>query len=136
MRSNLFNKMHSSVLVLGFVAIASAWPKPPTPACKDIEIPITVSAPRFIINATVEDNWDAAALTLNLTRRDSGMTADPLPIAGATSTAEESTYTIGATLCGTGGPMLVLTHGIIESKLCVAKTLVSQSGKAGLIEVA
>ncbi|KUL87515.1 hypothetical protein ZTR_04641 [Talaromyces verruculosus] len=31
----------------------------------------------------------------------------------------ESTYVIGTTLCGTGGPMLVLTHGIIESKLFV-----------------
>lgn len=115
--------MLGSVFVLGLAAVASAWPKPPAPICREIEIPITVSTPRFIINATIEDNWDAAALTLNLTRRDSGMSADPLPIAGATSTVEESTYTIGATLCGTGGPMLVLTHGIIESKLCVAKML-------------
>ncbi|KAJ9143473.1 1-acylglycerol-3-phosphate O-acyltransferase [Pleurostoma richardsiae] len=29
----------------------------------------------------------------------------------------ESTYTVGATLCGTGNPTSILTHGIIESKL-------------------
>lgn len=100
--------------------MTSAWPKPAAPVCQEVEIPITVAAPRFIINATIEDNWDAAALTFNLTRRDSGMSSDPLPVAGVTSTSEESTYTIGATLCGNGGSMLVLTHGIIESKLCVA----------------
>lgn len=72
---------------------------------------------RFIINATIENNWDATSLTFNLTRRDSGTPDDPLPIAGETTSAVESTYNIGATICGTGGPMLVLTHGIIESKL-------------------
>lgn len=67
--------------------------------------------------ATVNDDWDAASLTFNLTRRDSGFPEDPLPIAGMTSGPVNSTYMIGATLCGTGGPTLVLTHGIIESKL-------------------
>lgn len=78
---------------------------------------MTVSEKRFIINATVEDNWDATSLTINLTRRDAGTADDPLPIAGETASAVESNYTVGATLCGTGGPLLILTHGIIESKL-------------------
>jgi hypothetical protein len=29
----------------------------------------------------------------------------------------ENNFTVGATLCGTGETILVLTHGIIESKL-------------------
>jgi hypothetical protein len=108
---------HASILVVA--VIASPLPFTAASTCKDIEIPITVSAPRFVINATVNDNWDAATLTLNLTRRDFSTSADPLPISGNMTSAVESTYVVGATLCGTGGPMLVLTHGIIESKLYV-----------------
>ncbi|KAI7969164.1 hypothetical protein EIK77_006069 [Talaromyces pinophilus] len=106
-------------LILSVAATASPLPSTPTSTCKDIEIPITVSVPRFIINTTVNDNWDAATLTLNLTRRDFSTSADPLPISGNLTSEVESTYVIGATLCGTGGPMLVLTHGIIESKFFV-----------------
>ncbi|OTB11270.1 hypothetical protein K445DRAFT_68638 [Daldinia sp. EC12] len=105
------------VSVLVFATVASAIPQFPQPGCRDISIPITVSVPRFIVNATVNDNWDAIALTLALTRRDFSESTDPLPITGQTSEPVESTFKIGATLCGKGGPTLVLTHGILESKL-------------------
>ncbi|KAF2728820.1 alpha/beta-hydrolase [Polyplosphaeria fusca] len=80
--------------------------------CEDIQIPITISSPRFNITTSIENDWDAVALTFNLSRRDSV----PLPISGALSDPVTSTYTIGATLCGGGSSLLVLTHGIIESK--------------------
>lgn len=119
--------MRNSLLLLGLAAAASAWPKPPAPVCKDVDILVTVSTPRFIINATIENDWDVAALTFNLTRRDSGMAADPLPINGTTPDPVKSTYMVGATLCGTGSSMLVLTHGIIESKLCVLSSCIAMS---------
>ncbi|KAI1371266.1 alpha/beta-hydrolase [Hypoxylon crocopeplum] len=105
----------NTILALSLAATASAWPHPTPSSCKDITIPISVNVPRFIVNATVHDNWDAVALSLNLTRRDFSNPTDPLPISGMTA-AVESTYHIGATLCGKGGPTLILTHGIIESK--------------------
>lgn len=111
--------MHTLLLTLILAVAVTSSPLPSTIAsiCKNIEIPITVSVPRFIINTTVQDNWDAATLTLNLTRRDFSTSADSLPISNNMTSEIESTYTVGATLCGTGGPLLVLTHGIIESKL-------------------
>lgn len=115
-------RTHLLAVIYAVVVIASPLPYTTSSTCKDIEIPITVSVPRFDINTTVHDNWDAAALTLNLTRRDFSTSADPLPIAGNMTSAIESTYVVGATLCGTGGPMLVLTHGIIESKLYTKET--------------
>ncbi|KAM0263744.1 hypothetical protein ACHAQJ_001059 [Trichoderma viride] len=108
----LFNK-----LIPIFAAAAQALPQPVLASCRDIQIPITVSTPRFLLTTSLQNDWDAAALTLNLTRRDSGKVGDPLPIGGSTSASVKSTYTVGATLCGNGGPTLVLTHGIIESKL-------------------
>ncbi|KAK6952781.1 hypothetical protein Daesc_005075 [Daldinia eschscholtzii] len=105
------------VSVFVFATVVSAIPQFPQPGCRDISIPITVSVPRFIVNATVNDNWDAIALTLALTRRDFSESTDPLPITGKTSEPVESTFKVGATLCGKGGPTLVLTHGILESKL-------------------
>lgn len=87
-------------------------------SCYDLQIPVSVSEKRYNITATVDDDWDAAWLTLNLTRRDFVSSSDdPLPVAGETLSAVESSFTIGATFCGTGGPTLLLTHGIIESKL-------------------
>ncbi|KAI1385435.1 alpha/beta-hydrolase [Hypoxylon trugodes] len=106
-----------SLLALGLAAVASARPYPTHQSCKELTIPVTVSVPRFILNATVNDNWDAVALTLNLTRRDFGNLTDPLPILGKTETPVESTFKLGATLCGTGSSLLIPTHGIIESKL-------------------
>ncbi|KAI2616838.1 alpha/beta-hydrolase [Hypoxylon sp. NC1633] len=106
-----------TILSLGLVATASASPYPTQPTCKELTIPITVDVPRFIIDATVEDDWDAVALTLNLTRRDFTNLTDPLPVVGKTDGPVKSTFTVGATLCGTGSTMLILTHGIIESKL-------------------
>jgi hypothetical protein len=108
----LFNR-----LIPVFAVAAQALPQSVSASCRDIQIPITVSTPRFILTTSLQDDWDAAALTLNLTRWDSGKVGDPLPISGSTSTSVKSTYTVGATLCGNGGPTLVLTHGIIESKL-------------------
>lgn len=88
--------------------------------CSEIQIPVTVLEERSILNITIHDDWDAASLTFNLTAKDFGQPDDPLPIAGETVSAVESKYTLGATLCGTGGTMLVTTHGIMESKLYVS----------------
>lgn len=90
-------------------------------SCSDVEIPVTVSEKRFILNTTVEDNWDAVSLTFNLTSRVFNTPDDPLPISNQTESPVESNYTIGATLCGNGGTMLILTHGILESKLQVPR---------------
>ncbi|KAI1653459.1 alpha/beta-hydrolase [Daldinia decipiens] len=108
-----------SYVVSAFIlaATASAAPQYPQLGCRELSIPITVSVPRFIVNATVNDNWDAIALTLAFTRRDFSESTDPLPISGQTSGPVESKFNVGATLCGRGGPTLVLTHGILESKL-------------------
>ncbi|KAI1441331.1 alpha/beta-hydrolase [Annulohypoxylon stygium] len=106
-----------SLLALGLAATTFAFPYPTNSHCREIKIPVTVSVPRFIINATVNDDWDVVALTLNLTRRDFTNYTDPLPVVGTTAAPVKSTFNVGATLCGTGGPLLVLTHGIIESKL-------------------
>lgn len=107
-----------SALILA--AAASAVPQYPQLGCRELSIPVTVSVPRFIVNATVNDNWDAIALTLALTRRDFSENTDPLPISGQTSEPVESKFKVGATLCGRGGPTVVLTHGILESKLYVS----------------
>ncbi|KAL7931778.1 Alpha/Beta hydrolase protein [Trichoderma chlorosporum] len=104
-------------LIPVFAAAAQALPQPASANCRDIQIPIAVSTPRFIVTASIEDDWDAVGLTFNLTSRDSTKPDDPLPINGQTAGAVNNTYTVGATLCGSGGPTLVLTHGIIESKL-------------------
>ncbi|PQE06047.1 Alpha Beta hydrolase protein [Rutstroemia sp. NJR-2017a BBW] len=113
--------MYSLASLLGLSALAFALPKPSTDLpshCKNISIPITVSLPRYILSTSIHNNWDAAALTFNLTSKAFTSSSDPLPIIGTTPTPINSTYTIGATLCGTGGgPTLILTHGIIESKL-------------------
>ncbi|KAI1103047.1 alpha/beta-hydrolase [Jackrogersella minutella] len=106
-----------SLLALGLPATAVARPYPTNSTCRDVTIPVTVNVPRFIINATVNDNWDVVALTLNLTRRDFSNFTDPLPVSGMTAAPVESTFDVAATLCGTGGPLLITTHGIIESKL-------------------
>ncbi|RAH84237.1 alpha/beta-hydrolase [Aspergillus japonicus CBS 114.51] len=92
-----------------------ALPSQGASACREVNIPITVNEPRFIINTTIKNDWDAASLVFNLTRHDSGSSNDPIPISGTTSPVK-SNYTIGGTLCGTGETILVLTHGIIESK--------------------
>ncbi|KAI1412850.1 alpha/beta-hydrolase [Hypoxylon sp. FL1857] len=106
----------SALVTLGLAAATFARPYPTPSSCRELTIPITVNVPRFIVNATINDNWDVVALTLNLTRRDFTNPTDPLPVAGMTAASVESKFNVGATLCGSGGPMLVLTHGIIESK--------------------
>lgn len=90
-------------------------------SCSEVQIPVTVSETRFILITTIENDWDAVSFTFNLTSRALGNTSDPSPVVGRTDSPVESKYTIGATLCGTGGAMLILTHGIIESKLQVAR---------------
>ncbi|PWY88895.1 alpha/beta-hydrolase [Aspergillus sclerotioniger CBS 115572] len=112
--------MHCSLwLALTFSLGAFARPRGVSPGCAEVAIPIPVAVPRYIINATVQTDWDAVALTLNLTRRDSGTVTDPLPVAGSTTAAVANNFTVAATLCQgpPGAPVLVLTHGIIESKL-------------------
>lgn len=86
-------------------------------SCSDITIPVTVSERRYILNTIIEDNWDAVSLTFNLTARNFGEPDNPVPISGQTDSPVTSNYFIGATICGTGSTLLVLTHGIIESKL-------------------
>ncbi|KAI0878536.1 alpha/beta-hydrolase [Hypoxylon argillaceum] len=109
--------MYAQLITGIFLTGAFALPYSNLSACRELQLPINVSVPRFIVTATVKDNWDAASLSLNLTNRDFAMPSDPLPISGVTPNAINSTYTIGATVCGSGGPTLILTHGIIESKL-------------------
>jgi len=99
---------------------AAAWAYPQNSVCKEVQIPVTVAAPRYIINTKIENDWDAVTFAFNLTRRNAGKPAAPLPIGGMTPEPVLSTFTIGASLCGTGSTVLVLTHGIIESKLYVA----------------
>lgn len=85
--------------------------------CRDVEIPVSVSVPRYNIDVVMEDNWDAAALTSNLTRIDAGdPITSPLPIFKMISGPILSNFTIGATVCGGGSTVMILTHGIIESK--------------------
>ncbi|KAL1856837.1 hypothetical protein Daus18300_010600 [Diaporthe australafricana] len=103
--------------------------------CTQIDIPVTVLEKRSILNITIKDDWDAAALTFNLTARDFGKPDDPLPIVGETASAVGSNYTVGATLCGTGGTILVTTHGIIESKLYYQPNL-SNSDKYNFVDAA
>ncbi|KAK8091699.1 alpha/beta-hydrolase [Apiospora hydei] len=85
--------------------------------CREISIPITLQVPRFLISTEINNDWDVAALTFNLTRRDFGQATFPLPITGTTAAPVKSTYSVGATLCGNGSTTLILTHGILESKL-------------------
>lgn len=109
--------MRGAYIASILATLASALPQRAVDSCREIEIPVAVSAKRYIVNTTLNDNWDVVSLTLNLTRQDSGKSSDPLPINNQTLEAINSTYTVSATLCGNGGPTLVLTHGIIESKL-------------------
>jgi hypothetical protein len=114
--------MHLSLVL--YLAVA-AWPlsgfAQASENCRHIIIPISVSVPLFELSTTIENNWDAAALTFNFTRRNAGSRTAPLPIAGMTSTPVESNFTISANLCGTGKSILILTHGILESSLYVTK---------------
>ncbi|KAI1118098.1 alpha/beta-hydrolase [Nemania sp. NC0429] len=109
----MFAKLAATFLFAGVFAL----PYDTSSVCRELPIPITVSVPRFIFDVAVNDNWDAVSFSLNLTNRDFATPADPLPIAGVTPDAVKGTYTVGATVCGNGGPTLILTHGIIESKL-------------------
>ncbi|KAI8963494.1 alpha/beta-hydrolase [Daldinia sp. FL1419] len=108
--------LSSVVSVFLLAATASAVPQFPKLGCRELSIPVTVNVPRFLVNVTVNDNWDAIALALALTRRDFSEKTDPLPITGSTTEPVESKFKIGATVCGRGGPTLILTHGILESK--------------------
>lgn len=109
--------MYIHLIIFGSAIFTSTWANPIDSACTEVQIPISVASPRFYVNISVENNWDVASLTFNFTRRDSGKPAAPLPISGSTPMPVESKFTVGATMCGTGEKLLVLTHGIIESKL-------------------
>lgn len=113
--------MLTSLLFIALPGLAMSLPTSSvterSDSCSEVQIPITVSVPRYPISVTIEDDWDAAQLTFNITSQDFTDANDPLPIGDSESAPVESTYTIGATLRGTGETMLVLTHGIIESKL-------------------
>lgn len=84
--------------------------------CSQIQIPVTVVEKRSILDITIKDDWDVASLAFCLTSRDFGEPNNLLPITGETELPVWSNYTVGATLCGAGGTILVTTHGIIESK--------------------
>lgn len=115
--------MHRNIFSLSFALAVAASPTARSTArywgCSDHDIPVTISEQRYIIDTIVEDNFDAVAFTFNLTNRDFGKADDPVPIVDETDSPVTNNYTIGATLCGTGSKLLVLTHGIIESKLYV-----------------
>lgn len=108
----------SAVAVAATVAPALSTNTTTEPSCTEVQIPLTISEKRFPINATIRDNWDAVALTSNLTNRDFNTPNDPLPIASGPENSITSNYTVAASLCGTGSTMIVTTHGIIESKGC------------------
>lgn len=124
-----FSSSHLSTMHLSFALYlaAAAWPLSgvvqASANCRQINIPVSVSVPRLELSTTIENNWDAAALTFNFTRRDAGSPTAPLPISGMTSTPVESNFTISANLCGTGKSLLILTHGILESSLYVTRPL-------------
>lgn len=88
--------------------------------CRELQISVPVNVLRYNINVEVKDDWDAAAVTSNLTRRDAGKVTFPLPITGMTDGPVASDFKVGATFCGNGSTVLILTHGIIESKLYVS----------------
>ncbi|KAI7784030.1 alpha/beta-hydrolase [Diaporthe eres] len=103
-------------LAAPIIAFPTPWLSGRDTQCSQIRIPVSVTEKRSILNTTIKDDWDAASLTFSLTARDFGKPDDPLPITGETEFPVRSNYTVGATLCGTGGTVLVTTHGIIESK--------------------
>lgn len=103
------------VLLVSLAPLIQALPS--TSHCQELQISVPVNVPRYNIDVMVKDDWDAAAVTSNLTRRDAGKMTSPLPITGMTETPVASEFTIGATYCGNGSTVLILTHGIIESKL-------------------
>ncbi|KAI3400780.1 hypothetical protein diail_1989 [Diaporthe ilicicola] len=113
--------MQIPALVLALAATINALPTSEiserNSQCSQIQIPVTVSERRSVLDIIIEDDWDAASLTFNLTSRSFNTPDNPLPIVGETASSVASNYIIGASLCGTGGTVLVTTHGIIESKL-------------------
>ena len=110
--------MHRRIFHALLISLASFVQAHPTaPSCRELQISVPVSVPRYIIDISIEDDWDATALTFNLTRRDAGQATFPLPISGTTPDPVASTFTVGATFCGNSSTVLVLTHGIIESSL-------------------
>lgn len=127
--------MHSSYpILLATLAAVSAGSKSQQYTCTDYPITVDVEVPHFILNTTIKDDWDVTSLVFNLSRRDAGKSDDPLPIAGMTPPIK-SNYTVGATLCGTGKTVLILTHGIIESKLYWKPTF-ANSSKYDFVEAA
>lgn len=124
-------RMQLLSLVLALVGSINAFPTSNLGErdgqCSQIQIPVTVAEKRSILNITIKDDWDAASLTFSLTARDFGKPDDPLPITGESEFPVWSNYTVGATLCGTGGTILVTTHGIVESKSCVFKFIDADS---------
>lgn len=86
-------------------------------SCYDLDIPVTVSEKRYILDTTIVNDWDAVSFTFNLTAQNFGQPENPVPITGQTASPVTSNYSIGASICGTGSTLLVLTHGILESKL-------------------
>lgn len=118
-------------LVLALTAPTTAFKTPEfseiSSQCSQIQIPVTIFEKRSILDIIIKDDWDAASLTFDLTARNFGTSDNPLPITGETGFAVESNYTVGATLCGTGGTILVTTHGIIESKSYFQPTLANSS---------
>ncbi|ELQ40721.1 hypothetical protein MCOR27_006307 [Pyricularia oryzae] len=100
-------------VVFGYAILAAALPvggNGSATKCRDIRIPVTVEVPRFLISTRIQDDWDAVALSFNLTQRNS-----PSAITGTTAPVK-SIYDVGATFCGNGSTTLILTHGILESK--------------------
>jgi hypothetical protein len=106
------------VLLVFLAPLIQAFPTASN--CQELLIPVPVNVPRYNIDVTVKDDWDAAAVTSNLTRRDAGNITSPLPITGMTKEPVASGFIVGATYCGNGSTVLILTHGIIESKLYVS----------------
>lgn len=103
-----------SLLLLSALKVYPASAQTTTNNCHDLTIPVTVTSPRYLLNITIENNYDAEDFTVNISRRDSATAFNP--ISGNTSAT--ASYSIGATYCTPAKPtakastVLVLTHGL------------------------
>ncbi len=87
-------------------------------ACQEFLIPVNVSSQFFVLNSTIDTNWDAHDWTVNLTRRDTATAFNP--IVGKVNA--EKSYTISAQFCTPKAPneksetVMILSHGLTTGR--------------------
>jgi len=127
-----------NTLFFCFVALSRALPQlkvHPSDICKDVFIPVQVSVPRLNFDIAINDNWDTAALAFNLTLRPSRNVTSSSKVETKTPEPIKSSYQVAATLCGTGSTILVLTHGILESKKYKSTVIPILGGRLRLVDI-